>query len=141
VALKQLPKRKKVVTQIDLMTKQVLRGAKLIKKNQTILGTTGLNMVIDNPESVVEVVNSITSDDLILLFNEQSNLQHSQNAQQWKVSPETLKWPSITQRRKKILGIIISTGQVRKDNIKDNWSTDLTVSIPIFPHITSRNHF
>jgi hypothetical protein len=110
-------------------------------KNQTILGTSGLNIEIDNPESVVEVMNSITSDDLILLFTEQSNLQHSQDAQQWKVSPKTLKWSSITQRMRKILGIIISMGQVRKEYIKDNWSTGPTISTPIFPHITNRNHF
>jgi hypothetical protein len=29
-------------------------------------------------------------------------------------------------------------GQVRKDNIKDYWSTDLTISTPIFPNIVSR---
>jgi hypothetical protein len=29
-------------------------------------------------------------------------------------------------------------GQVRKDNIKDYWSTDPTVSTPIFPNIMSR---
>jgi hypothetical protein len=80
------------------------------KKNQAILGTTVFNIVIDNPESVVEIVNSIISGDLILLFTEQSNLQHSQNAQQWKVLPKTLKWSSITQRMRKILGIIISMG-------------------------------
>ena len=36
------------------------------------LGTTGLNIVIDNPESVVEVVSSIIGDDLIQLLTEQS---------------------------------------------------------------------
>jgi hypothetical protein len=46
---------------------------------EPILGTTVLNMVIDNPESVVEVVRSVVGDDLILLFTEQSNLYHCQN--------------------------------------------------------------
>lgn len=49
-------------------------------KNHTILGTTGLNIAIDNPESADKVMNSIISDDLILLFTEQSNLQHSRIA-------------------------------------------------------------
>jgi hypothetical protein len=45
---------------------------KRIKKpsNESFLGTTGLNIVIDNPESVVKVVSSIIGDDLILLLTE-----------------------------------------------------------------------
>jgi len=44
--------------------------------NEPFLGITGLNIVIDNPECVVEVVNSVIGD-LILLLTEQSNLYHS----------------------------------------------------------------
>jgi len=32
-------------------------------------------------------------------------------------------------------------GQVRKENIRDYWSTDPTISPPIFPHTLSRNRF
>ena len=32
-------------------------------------------------------------------------------------------------------------GQVRKENIQDYWSTDLTISTPIFPRTMSKNHF
>jgi len=45
--------------------------------NEPFLGTTGLNIVIDNPESVAEVMNSVIGDDLIQLLTEQSNLYHS----------------------------------------------------------------
>jgi len=45
--------------------------------NEPFLGTTVLNIVIDNPEFVVEVVSSIIGDDRIQLLNEQSNLYHS----------------------------------------------------------------
>ena len=44
-------------------------------------GTTRLNVVTDNPESVLEVVSSIIGEDLILLLTEQSNLYHAQNAE------------------------------------------------------------
>jgi hypothetical protein len=37
--------------------------------NEPFLGTTGLNIVIDNPESVVEVMSSVIGEDLILLQN------------------------------------------------------------------------
>ena len=56
---------------------------------ETFLGTTGLNIVIHNPESVVEIVSSIIPDDLILLLTEQSNLYHSQNVEKWEVSSKS----------------------------------------------------
>jgi hypothetical protein len=59
--------------------------------NGPFLGTTGLNIVTDNPKSVAEVVSSIFGDELIQLLTEQSNLYHSQNAKKWKVLPKTLK--------------------------------------------------
>ena len=49
--------------------------------NEPFLGIPVLNVVIDNQESVGEVVSSISGDDLIQLLTEQSNLYHSQNAE------------------------------------------------------------
>ena len=63
--------------------------------HEPFLGTIGLKIVTDNPESVVEVVNSVTGDDIAQLLTEQANLHHSQNAQKWTVSPKTLKWSHI----------------------------------------------
>jgi hypothetical protein len=89
---------KKIVNQRALMIKQIMCGVKLIKKpsNEPVIGTTGLNKVIDNPESVVEVVSLVIGVDLIRLLTEQSNIYHSENVQKWKVLPETLKWFNIT---------------------------------------------
>jgi len=54
----------------------------------------------------------------------------------WKVSPKTLKWSIVTpEETRKLLG------QVRKENIRDYWSTDPTISTPIFPLTMSRNRF
>jgi len=110
--------------------------------SEPFLRTTGPNIVIDNLESVVEVVSSVIGDDLTLLLTEQSNLYHSQNAEKWKISPKTLKWSNITpEEMRKYLGLTILMGQVRKENIRDYWSTDPTISTPIFPHTVSRNRF
>ena len=46
--------------------------------HEPFLLTTGLNVVINNPESVAEVMSSIIGDDLIQLLTEHSNLYHSQ---------------------------------------------------------------
>jgi len=74
--------------------------------NEPFLGTTGLNIVIDNPKSLAEVMSSFIGDNLIQLLTEQSNLYHSQNAE--KFSPKRLKWSNITpQGMKKFLGPII----------------------------------
>ena len=101
--------------------------------NEPFLGTTGLNIVIDNPESVVEVVSSIIGDNLIHLLTEQSIIYHSQNAKKWKILPKTLKWSKITpEEMRKYLGLIILMGQVRKENIRDYWFNDPTFLHPFF---------
>jgi hypothetical protein len=69
------------------MIKQGMCGLKLMKKtsNKPFLGTTGLNVVINNPELVAEVVSSTICDDLTQLFTEQFNLYRCQDAQQCKI--------------------------------------------------------
>jgi len=42
---------------------------------------------------------------------------------------------------RRFLGLIILMGQVKKENIRDYWSIDPTISRPIFPHTMSRNRF
>jgi len=54
------------------------------------LGTSGVNIVIDHPVSVADVVNTIIGDDLIQFLTEQSNLYHRQYEQKWKMLAKTL---------------------------------------------------
>jgi hypothetical protein len=45
-----------------------------------------------------------------------------------EISPKSLKWTDITNTEmKKILGLTLLMGQVRKDNVKHYWSTDPTI--------------
>ena len=63
-----------------LVIRQVKCDVKQIK-NQAVsfsFGTMGLTLVIDNCESVVEVMISVTGNNLIQLLTEQSNLYHCQ---------------------------------------------------------------
>ena len=71
-----------------------------------------------------------------------SNLYHGQNAKKCEVSPKTLKRSNITpEEMRKFLGLIILMGQVRKESVRDYWSTDPTISTPIFSRTMSRNSF
>ena len=100
------------------------------------LGTSGVNIVIDHPVSVADVVNTFIGDDLMQLLTEQPNLYHRQNEQKWKILPKTLKWSNITPKEMRKF-----MGQVRKESVRDYWSTDPTISTPIFPQTMSRNRF
>jgi len=56
--------------------------------------------------------------------------------------PKTLKWLSIMpEEMRKFMGIIFLMAQVRKERVRDYWSTDPTISMPIFPQTMSRNRF
>jgi len=115
------------------MIKQVTYGVKLIKEpsNEPFLGTAGLNIVIDNPESFVEVVSSVIGDNRIQLLTERCNLYHRHNTEKCKVLPKILKRSIITPEEvRKFWGLIIFMGQVRKESIRNYWSTDPTISTP-----------
>ena len=82
------------------------------------LGTSGVNIVIDHPVSVADVVITVIGDDLIQLLTEQSNLYHRQNEQKWKMLPKTLKWSNITpEEMRKFMGLIVLMGQIRKESV------------------------
>jgi hypothetical protein len=58
------------------------------------------------------------------------------------MSPKSQKWTDITKAEmKKFLGLILLMGQVRKENLKDYWSTDPTIATPVFLQTMSRNQF
>jgi hypothetical protein len=106
------------------------------------LGNPSVSVNTENPTDIAQVFSTVTGEDLIELFAEQSNLYHRQNVDQWKISPKSLKWTDITKSEmKKFLGLILLMGQVRKDNLKDYWSTDPTIAMPVFSQTMSRNNF
>jgi hypothetical protein len=45
------------------------------------------------------------------------------------------------EEMRKFMGLIVLMGQVRKESVRDYWSTDPTIPTPIFPQTMSRNRF
>jgi len=87
------------VTLKALMIKYLEYGVKTDKSQAMSLSLEPQVLIIDKPESVVEVVSSVIGDDLIQLLTEQSKCKKKKKKKKkkkWKVSPKTLKWSSIT---------------------------------------------
>jgi hypothetical protein len=63
---------------------------------EQFLGNPGVNIYMNDPSDVTQVVSTLIRDDLIQLFAEQSNLYHRQNVDKWKISPKSLKWTDVT---------------------------------------------
>jgi hypothetical protein len=109
---------------------------------EVFLGNPGVSVNTENPTDINQVVSTVIGDDLTELFVEQSNLYHRQNVEKWRMSPRSLKWTDITKSEtKEFLGLILLMGQVRKDNLKDYWSTDPSTATPVFSQTMSRNRF
>jgi hypothetical protein len=109
---------------------------------EPFLGNQSVNDPISDPSDITQVVSAVIGDDFLQLFTEQSNLYHKQNVEKRKSSLKSLKLTDIiSAETKKILGLILLMGQVRKDNVKDYWSTDPTITTPTFSQTMSRNRF
>jgi hypothetical protein len=45
------------------------------------------------------------------------------------------------EEMRRFMGLMVLMGQVRKESVRDYWSTDPTISTPIFNQTMSRNRF
>jgi hypothetical protein len=64
---------------------------------------------------------------------EESNQSHTQNESRFGQMRKSIKWKRMNLKElKKIIGLILLMGSVRKDPRNDYWSTDPSVKTPIF---------
>lgn len=81
-------------------------------------------------------------DDFLKMLVEESNLYRVQMSYKNITSPKALKWSDVTTSdMKKCIGLIILMGQIRKDSIKEYWSTDPYLETPVFGKTLSRSRF
>lgn len=105
-------------------------------------GKEGIINIPDKPESILEVVKLFFGEDLFEMMCKETNLYHMQNESKYKHSKKTRKWTNVTVKEMKVfLAIIILMGKVRKDSIREYWSTDAFIETPIFGNLLSRNRF
>jgi hypothetical protein len=114
----------------------------LLRDLEPFLGQPGVKRAPKNSNNVLDVVSLFVGEDFFEMMCVQSNLYHSQNKHKYKESSKTGKWSDINiTEMKKFFAILILMGQVRKDSLKEYWSTDPFIATNIFRELLTRNRF
>lgn len=136
------PTRVEIIRSVGIDTSDGFCKDDPARKIEPFEGVRGLTCAPNNNLSVPEAVELFCDNELFSLFVEQSNLYRNQNADKYKTSPKSLKWNDITVKEmKKFISAIILMGQVKKDRIRDYWSTNPLIETPIFGKLMSRNRW
>lgn len=109
---------------------------------EQFLGQSGVVVMPNNPQSVNEVVQLFIGNDLFDYMVEETNRYHQQNMDKFKDRAKGVKWKDVTMiELKKMLGLLLLMGKVRKDSRDEYWSTEKTIETPIFAQVMSRDRF
>ncbi|KAI2803260.1 hypothetical protein BLOT_007384 [Blomia tropicalis] len=82
----------------------------------------GVNVTPNDSTSIEDTIISVFSRHFLCT---ETNRYRHQNECKWACNSKTLKWVDVVvAEMKKFIGTIILMGQVRKDRIRDYWSTN-----------------
>ncbi|EQB59787.1 ac transposable element-derived protein 4 [Vairimorpha apis BRL 01] len=108
---------------------------------EQFLGQSGV-FVPYNSQSVMDAVKLFIGDDLFEYMVTETNRYHAQNIELFRDSANSVKWKDVTVvELKKMMGLLLLMGKVRKDTRDEYLSTDNTMSTPIFAEVMSRDRF
>ncbi|XP_026467688.1 piggyBac transposable element-derived protein 4-like [Ctenocephalides felis] len=108
---------------------------------EPFVGNSGVS-AIPYIRSVIDIVKLFIGDDLIEHMAIETNRYHMQNLNRLSTGGKSIKWKDVTGKDiKKMLGLLLLMGRVRKDTRDEYWSTEETISTPFFAKIMSRDRF
>ncbi|PNF16120.1 hypothetical protein B7P43_G03265 [Cryptotermes secundus] len=105
-------------------------------------GNQGVKQISSDPTQVSEVAELFFGDSFFDMLCQETNRYYLQHREYYDRSYKALKWVDVTSAEmRKYFAIIFLMGHTRRDNLKEYWSSDPFLEIPIFGKLMSRKRF